>query len=1113
MDKNDNTEPKAAEERHTSQQGQGTDTMYRSTGDTNMSNADDANGSPSPSNPPATAATTTTTTAPSMRPHDATPPSSRSSTPPSPSRTSTPPSSTSSKSSVHTTSAARIKSPTETRSNNNSDSNDNSRNEDQGQTQGSGVKDRSGGNLQVEEQQHQEHKDEIGPELEALLHTDPMHGLTDEEVEKQNKRNPVFKFLGYFTGPIAYLIEIACIITAVVQDWLDFGIILALLLVNASIGFFEEARAESALDALRQTLALKTRCWRNGHLIELDTSELVPGDVIVLRIGDIIPADGRLLGIGASGETSDGELLIDQSALTGESLPANKKKGDIVYSSSIVKQGQQMAVVTMTGIHTFIGRAANLISVTSDEGHFQKIINRIGNFLILITVVLVGIILVYQMVRFRGTEKGQFLVVLRQVLILTVAAIPVGLPTVMSVTMAVGAKQLAAKKVIVKRLTAVEEMASVSVLCSDKTGTLTLNELTVDKPYLTNDCTEEDILLYSYLGAEQGTNDPIELAVRTAAEEKLPLLQGRTQKHDVPGYNVTSFVPFNPSTKRTQATITKKDTGESFKVAKGAPQVIIKLVGGDDDAIQAVNALAKRGLRALGVARTKNGTNDDQFELMGMISLLDPPRSDSADTITRCREMGVDVKMVTGDQVIIAKEVARRLGLSRVILDADHLVDPQKSDEEMMEHCIRADGFAQVIPEHKYRVVDLLEKRGLIVAMTGDGVNDAPALKKANVGIAVDGCTDAARSAADIVLLAPGLSTIVDGLLTSRAIFQRMRSYALYRITSTVHFLIFFFVVVMVYDWALPARLLILISILNDLATLVIAVDNAQLSPHPDKWRIGQLITMSLVLGVCLAALSFAHFYTFWFRFGYEPVSNASAPSDQRKLESVIYLHISSAPHFVIFSTRLAGHFWENLPSPLFACVIIGTQIIALLMVVFGGLTPKIPFSQAIVVLLISFMYFIVLDVIKVFMFRIWSFELTATIVRTPARKRELEKRKARKKQQQRVWKSIDRLREVLVKVEVLEALIEPKEGASSSNEQDQGLNEKGPREKEEKVQSMEEANAKEDQAIDADQGQGHGQGQGGSDRGIDDSNDNGEARIDMTTREADGRDEEKQDA
>ncbi|KAF9206376.1 hypothetical protein BGZ49_002572 [Haplosporangium sp. Z 27] len=888
------------------------------------------------------------------------------------------------------------------------------------------------GKLEVEEAEHHEHSDEISPELEALLQTDPKHGLTTAEAAErlaqfgpnelaEVKRNPLLKFLGYFTGAIAYLIEVACIISAVVKDWLDFGIILALLLVNACIGFIEESKAESALDALRQTLALKTRCWRDGHLVELDVSALVPGDIIVLRLGDIVPADGRLLGIGATGEATEGDLLIDQSALTGESLPVAKSKGKTVYSSSIVKQGQQMAVVTKTGGNTFIGRAANLISITSEEGHFQKIINRIGNFLILITVVLVLIIMVYQLVKFHGdtvNHRGRFLTVLGRILVLTVAAIPVGLPTVMSVTMAMGAKQLAAKKVIVKRLTAVEEMASVSVLCSDKTGTLTLNELTFDEPYLTNNYTSDDILLYSYLAAEAGANDPIEFAVRTAAEEQLEILKDRTHKHEVPGYKVTSFLPFNPSTKLTQATITKLDTNSTFKVAKGAPQVIIRLVGGDDDAVRAVNSLAKRGLRALGVARTVEG-NLDQWELIGMISLIDPPRPDSAETIRRCNRMGVSVKMITGDQLIIAKEVAHRLGMQRVMLDAGHLVDADKSEDEITEHVIRADGFAQVIPEHKYRVVELLQKRGILVGMTGDGVNDAPALKKANVGIAVHGCTDAARSAADIVLLAPGLSTIVDGLTTSRAIFQRMRSYALYRITSTVHFLIFFFIVVMVYDWSLPARLLILICILNDLATLVIAVDNAQISAHPDKWRIGQLISMSLILGVCLTALSFAHFFFFWKHYGYAPVQEYEDES-LRKLESVMYLHISSAPHFVIFSTRLTGYFWENLPSPMFAAVIIGTQIIALLMVIFGGLTPKIPAGQAIVVLCISFLYFIVLDVVKVQIFKIWSFELTAKFVPTNARRSKLADRKADKIQQDRVWGSIDQVRKIAVMTAVV---------------------------------------------------------------------------------------------
>jgi plasma-membrane proton-efflux P-type ATPase len=678
--------------------------------------------------------------------------------------------------------------------------------------------------VEFEEHQHVEHEDEISPELEQLLHTDPSHGLTSTEVQErqakfgmnelpEKKTNPFVKFFGYFTGPISYLIEISCIIAAVVGDWIDFGIILALLIINAVIGYIEEAKAESALDALRQTLALKTRSYRDNELTEVDVKELVPGDIIVLRIGDIVPADARILGLGVNGEVNDTELMIDQSGLTGESLLVAKKKGNTVYSSSIIKQGQQLAIVTKTGTDTFIGRAANLIAITAEEGHFQKIIAKIGNVLIWSTVVLVLIVFVYQMVRFRGTAKGNWKIVLENCLVLTVAAIPVGLPTVMSVTMAVGAKQLAAKQVIVKRLTAVEELASVSVLCSDKTGTLTLNELTFDKPWLTNNYTEEDILLYSYLAAEPGANDPIESAVRRAAESQLNILKNRQNAREIPGYKVTKFSPFNPTTKMTEATIMDLASNQPFCVAKGAPQVITKLVGGDDEAVHAVNNLARRGLRALGVARTVPGSSD-KFELVGMISLLDPPRPDSLSTIAECNALGVDVKMITGDQMIIAKEVAARLGMGRVILDANHLVDPNKSEEEVTEHCVRADGFAQVIPEHKYRVVELLQNKGLLVGMTGDGVNDAPALKKADVGIAVEGCTDAARSAADIVLLAPGLSTITDGIITSRAIFQRLRSYALYRITSTIHFLLFMFIITLVEDWTMPAVLLIMICVL-----------------------------------------------------------------------------------------------------------------------------------------------------------------------------------------------------------------------------------------------------------------------------------------------------------
>ncbi|KAF9960609.1 hypothetical protein BGZ70_008554 [Mortierella alpina] len=888
-----------------------------------------------------------------------------------------------------------------------------------------------------------------GLELDDIFLTNPHTGLTHEQAAArlktfgpnelvEVKKSQILKFLSYFVGPIAFLIQLACIISAIVKDWFNFFIILGLLFLNAIIGFVEEARAESAVDALRQTLALKTRCWREGHLMELDTSCLVPGDVIVLRLGDIVPADAKLLGIDASGADTDGDLLVDQSALTGESLAVRKKKGDEVYSSTVVKQGQQRAIVAKTGIKTYIGMAAHLIATTQDEGHFQKIIGRIGNFIIFFTLVLVVLIIIIQFINFRDDPvRGQVLKILGPVLILAVAAIPVGLPTVMAVTMAVGARGLAAKQVIVKRLAAVEEMSSLSILCSDKTGTLTLNELTFDEPYLCDGYSATDLLLYSYLASEFGANDPIEVAVRQAAELQVPVLRNRVATNKVPGYEISHFVPFNPSVKYTQATVRDLNQGTTFKVAKGAPQVIIKLVGGDDAAVRAYVTMAKRGLRALGVARTVAGT-DDQWTLVGLAAMLDPPRPDSAETIARCQRMGITVKMVTGDQQIIAKEVSRRLGLGRVILDASHLSDASISEDVASERFYKADGFAEVTPEHKFRIVDALQKRGLLVGMTGDGVNDAPALKKANVGIAVHGCTDAARSAADIVLLAPGLSTIIEGILASRAIFQRMRSYALYRITSTVHFLMFFFVVVLVYDWTLPARLLILICILNDLATLVIAVDNAQISPLPDKWRVGQLIFLSCFLGVLLTGLSFGHFFYFRNTHGYLPYPEASGDAVDRRLDSIMYLHISSAPHFLIFSTRLTGYFWESVPSLMFTSVIVGTQVIALVMVIFGWLTPAVPVGQALSVFAISFVSCVVLDFIKVQVFRLWT-KGSDSLSCAPCgpRRRMLQKRYRDAAQQKRVWKSIDTTREIVLKTQVLLAL---RDGHASGGKMPQTL-------------------------------------------------------------------------
>ncbi|KAJ3375560.1 hypothetical protein GGF31_004679 [Allomyces arbusculus] len=871
--------------------------------------------------------------------------------------------------------------------------------------------------------------DEISPELEAQLHTDHKTGLTAAEYQArltqwgyneiiEQRQSPLVKFLLYFTGSISYLIEIACIISGVLGHWPDFGILLALLIINAFVGFAEESKAESALEALKSNLASNARVWRDAHLVEVPVRELVPGDVIVLRLGDIVPADCRLLGIGATGEEVDDGLKVDQAALTGESLPVTRGKGQVVYSSSIIKQGQMLAVVAKTGDHTFIGRAANLISITNEEGHFQKIIGQIGNYLIYMTIGFVAVILIVRL----AVQKKAWLDTLNQVVVLTIAAIPVGLPTVLSVTMAVGAKQLATKQVIVKRLPAIEEFASVSILCSDKTGTLTLNELSFDKPYLTNGYTEDDLLLQSYFASEPGAKDAIELAVRGAALERVELLKNlpKGQEHKIPGFKVLKFMPFNPNDKYTRAKVQNLETGEIFECIKGAPQVVIRLCGGHQEAEQAVVDFAQRGLRALGVARTRA---DGNFELVGLISLLDPPRPDSAHTIAECKKLGVDVKMITGDQVIIGKEVARRLGMQRCILNASRLVDPKASEDELTRRCEHSDGFGQVTPEHKYRVVELLQRKGYLVGMTGDGVNDAPALKKANVGIAVEGCTDAARSAADIVLLAPGLSTIVDGIKTSRAIFQRMRSYAIYRITSTIHFLIFFFLAIIIYDFTLPNRLIILIAVLNDAATLVIAIDNAKISYRPDKWRIGQLIFMSTVLGILLTIASFGHLWAAMAHWPTEPLETVEGVATT--IHSVMYLQISSCPHFVIFSTRVGTYFWKSLPGLWFTLAVGGTQVFAMFMCIFGweDMEAKaIGPAWGIGIMAVSLGYMAFLDVVKVLIFRLWSFELTAKLWPVPSRRNKLAQRHANDIRDKRVAANWAKVQAIVPQFQVITA-------------------------------------------------------------------------------------------
>ena len=600
-------------------------------------------------------------------------------------------------------------------------------------------------------------------------------GLTQTEAEKrlaqygpneiaEKKTNEFLKFLTYFWCPIPWMIEAAVILSASVQHWLDFFIILLLLCSNAVVGFWEEHQAGNAIAALKAKLAINAKVKRDGKWENPKASELVPGDVVRLRLGDIVPADAGLL---------DGDSIeVDQSALTGESLPVTAKPGGAAFSGSIVRQGEIDAMVYATGTNTYFGKTAQMVQEANTVSHFQKAVLKIGDYLIVIAVALVVLILIVALSR-----GDKVLTTLEFCLVLLVAAIPVAMPTVLSVTMAVGARLLAKKEAIVTRLSAIEELAGVDVLCSDKTGTLTQNKLTLGDPFSVDGIASDLIILWAALASRAEDKDTIDLAV----------IGGVKDDKQLKSFQVLHFQPFDPVHKRTEATVKEAD-GKQFFVAKGAPQVILEMSTNAAEvkpAVEkAVNEFAGRGFRSLGVARANE---QGKWKFVGMLPLFDPPREQAKATIASARQMGVDVKMVTGDQIAIARETSKQLGLGTNILDASALGDTKMQESSQTQGAIeKADGFAQVFPEHKYHIVDILQQRGHIVGMTGDGVNDAPALKKADCGIAVSGATDAARAAASIVLLTSGLSVIIDAIKESRRIFQRMNSYAIYRIAETL---------------------------------------------------------------------------------------------------------------------------------------------------------------------------------------------------------------------------------------------------------------------------------------------------------------------------------------
>ena len=726
--------------------------------------------------------------------------------------------------------------------------------------------------------------------------------------------------------------------------------LMMLQFANATVGYIEERNAGDAIAALKAQLAPQCHVCRDGEWKSIHARELVPGDLIEIKLGDVVPADATLL--------PGMQMQVDQSALTGESLPVNIHPGDKLKMGSAIKRGESKAVVVATGANTFFGKAAGLIASVESHGRFQKILFNITLILLVLCLVIAAIIFVK--LQFFTGGSPTVMKNLSIVIVILVASIPIAIEVVCTSTLAVGSRRLAQKKVIIARLSAIEELAGMTILCSDKTGTLTLNELALKEPVCMNDMDRKEIVFYAALASKRefGNQDAIDFCITSAIPKE--------DRARLAAFTELAFEPFNPTDKRTEATIQAPDKAV-FKVTKGAPQYILRMAH-NAAALKtrvdtAVQELADRGFRSLGVAISYTGVGEpEHWDFQGVISLFDPPRPDTKRTIELAGENGIEVKMVTGDHLLIAKETCRELGMGTNILNTEVLNDPSHSVEQLDEIIMNSHGFAEVMPEHKFQIVERIRHQGHVTGMTGDGVNDAPALKRADIGIAVFPATDAAKAAADIVLTEPGLSVIIDAIFRSRKIFQRMRNYCIYRISCTLQLLFFFFFAIMSidpnagnfwngsgvrdrgsatcgpdtngqimpnedcagdYSFTLPVISLVIITILNDGTMITIAHDKVIPEKRPQKWAMFEVTVVSCVLGAvaCLSSMIMLVLVLHSNKMHRGDWVGQTMGSEGRdyvrwqEARTMMYLKISISDFLTLFSARTRVWFWERRPG------------------------------------------------------------------------------------------------------------------------------------------------------------------------------------------------------
>src|ERR1039457_4798273 len=767
------------------------------------------------------------------------------------------------------------------------------------------------------------------PDTLAALHVNPDTGLTHAEVDirrkehgynevAETKGHPVLAFLRKFWGISAWMLELIMILSAVLGKYSDLVVVSALLVINAVLSFTQERRAAGVVQALRRRLQVSARVLRDSSWQVIPARELVPGDMVRVRPGDIIPADVKLL---------TEALTVDQSALTGESKDADKTPGEVLSSGSIVRRGEGNGVVMLTGAKTYFGRTTELVQQARPTLHIEAVVSKVVRWLFVIVGALLAVVVVLSLVR-----GAPLLEMVPLLLVLLMSAVPVALPVMFTVSMAFGSKELAKRGVLVTRLSAAEDAATMDVLCVDKTGTITMNQLAVTEVIPLEQTTEADVLMAGALASQEANQDPIDLAFLAAAKD-------RHVFDNVPKVTPVSFAPFDAKNRRTEAVV--EQNGQRLHVIKGAMRTVVETCGLQPAAVETLEARvsesAAKGYRTLAVAR---GPETGIPTLLGLVSLYDPPRPDAKQLIAELQGLGVPVKMLTGDALPVAREIGQGVGLPNIRRVSDLKAAGSLASNEAMDLLAGADGFAEVYPEDKYVVVKHLQAAGHVTGMTGDGVNDAPALRQAEVGIAVSTATDVAKGAASVVLTDPGLTNIVALVEQGRTIYQRILTYIINKISRTILKTAFVAIAfVATGKFVMSAFAMLLLVFITDFAKISLATDRVRASRKPETWNIGPLITVSVVLGALMVAEALLVLWIGWSRWELATSDNA--------LYTFSFLTLLYFAAFSIVSARERRWFWATLPSKAVVAAVAAETLVGTVLTFVGlqELTP-LPWLQ-----------------------------------------------------------------------------------------------------------------------------------------------------------------------